>query len=141
MIPAEVQHLLDTTNPTTRATALAAHHILTELGCNSYVKTIYIGYDINGDMTAAAYPHADHLEIALAVSDNHPHPQLEDASHLTWRTLPLSIKLATPDDVTTHQALLEEACARVREQHHDVHRDNDYFIGRKQRRRTRPDTA
>ena len=52
-IPAEVQTYLDDVNARVRKIAAALHEALTELGCNSYVKTIYIGYDINGEKTAA----------------------------------------------------------------------------------------
>ena len=130
-IPAEVQAYLDDVNSRVRKIATALHEALTEIGCNSYVKTIYIGYDINGEMTAAAYAHADHVEVALAVADDHPDPRFEDATHLTWRTLPLCLKLSTITDVKNAKPLLKDACERVASQQHDVHRDNDYFVERK----------
>lgn len=46
-----------------RALAAAVHEIFVELGCTTYVKTICVGYDVNGEMVAASYPHADHVEI------------------------------------------------------------------------------
>lgn len=58
------------------------------LGCISYVKTIYVGYDLNGEMVAALYPHSDHIQIALAVEEDFEHPLLIDATHLRWRTVP-----------------------------------------------------
>lgn len=133
-IPAEVQAYLDGVNSRVRKVALSLHEALTELGCNSYVKTIYIGYDINGEMTAAAYAHADHVEVALAVADDHPDSRFEDATHLTWRTLPLCLKLSTITDVKNAKPLLKDACERVTSQQHDVHRDNDYFVERKRGR-------
>jgi len=53
-------------------------------GCASYVKTIYVGYDIGGEMVAALYGHVDHVELALALDEDHPADGLIDASHLTW---------------------------------------------------------
>jgi hypothetical protein len=97
------------------------------------VKTIYVGYDIGGEMVAALYGHADHVEVALAVAEDHPDTRLLDASHLTWRTLPLALNRKNVSEVSECQALLQEACDRVREQTHDVHRDNDFFVGRKRR--------
>lgn len=135
MINAEVQGYLDDTNAKVRKVLIALHDAMTELGCASYVKTIYIGYEINGEMTAAAYAHADHVEIALAVADDHPDSRLEDATHLTWRTLPLCLQLRTATDVKSAAELLREACERVANRSHDVHRDNDYFVGRKRGRR------
>ena len=58
------------------------------LGCISYVKTIYVGYDLNGEMVAALYPHSDHIQIALAVEEDFEHRLLIDATHLRWRTVP-----------------------------------------------------
>ena len=135
MINTEVQGYLDDTNAKVRKVLIALHDAMTELGCSSYVKTIYIGYEINGEMTAAAYAHADHVEVALAVADDHPDPRFEDATHLTWRTLPLCLKISTITDVKKVVPLLKDACERVASQQHDVHRDNDYFVERKRGRR------
>lgn len=115
--------------------ARAVHDALISLGCTSYVKTIYIGYDLNGEMVAASYGHGDHVEVALAVAEDHPDERLQDASHLTWRTLPLALNLASTSSVKQARSLFEEACSRVSSQSHDVHRDNDYFVGRKRGRR------
>ena len=71
-VSAEVQAYLDGTNRSVRQVATALHNIMMELGCSAYVKTIYIGYDINGEMAAAAYAHANH------VVDPYP-PELFDA--------------------------------------------------------------
>lgn len=134
MPAADVDKYMADTNPGVRAILAALHDLFDSHGCSSYVKTIYIGYEINGDMVAAAYAHADHIEVALAVAEDHPNERLKDASHLTWRTLPLALELRTPDDVPHAASLINEACARVRGQHHGVHRDNDYFINRKKGR-------
>lgn len=107
--------------------------LIASMGCVSYVKTIKVVYDIGGEMVAALYGHADHVEVALAVAEDHPDTRLLDASHLTWRTLPLALNLKKVSEVSECQALFQEACDRVREQTHDVHRDNYFFVGRKQR--------
>jgi len=52
-------------NPVARDLAASAHRIFAERGCSSYVKTIYIGYDLDGVMVGALYGHVDHLEVAL----------------------------------------------------------------------------
>lgn len=140
MISTEVQTYLDGVNAKMRKVCEALHSSLVELGCDAYVKTIYIGYDIDGVMTAAAYAHLDHVEIALALADDHPDVRLEDASHLTWRTLPVCLQLKSVTEARAAVALLREACERVSSQTHDVHRDNDYFIGRKRRGPNRPDS-
>ena len=53
-----------------RALATSAHDIFVEYGCTSYVKTIYVGYDHDGEMVAALYGHSDHVEIALALPED-----------------------------------------------------------------------
>ena len=114
-----------------------------ELGCTSYVKTIYVGYDLAGEMVAALYPHADFLEIALAVPEDFEHPLLVDASHLTWRTLPLAAIVRTQADAKSVSELLALACSRVGDGTHRVFRENEYFVrSRRERpqggRRSRP---
>ena len=109
-----------------------------ELGCNSYVKTIYVGYDLDGEMVAALYPYADHVEIALAVPEDFEHPLLIDASHLTWRTLPLAAVVRIKSDAKQMLPLIDAACRSVKEGSHNVHRENDYFVrSRKERRSQR----
>ena len=104
------------------------HVALLAQGCDSYVKTIYIGYEISGEMVAALYAHANHIELALAVAEDHPNMVLKDASHLTWRTLPLALEIRSTDDLVLAVELIEEACVRIREGSHDVERDNEYFV-------------
>lgn len=113
----------------------AVHEALLASGCHPYVKTIYIGYDIDGEMVAAAYPHADHVEVALALEADHDDPLLQDASHLTWRTLPVAAHISSKGQVRRFRQLATEACARVRAGTHDVHRDNDYFIKTRRERK------
>ena len=111
-----------------QALATEAHNRLASLGCDSYVKTIYIGYDINGEMTAALYAHADHLEVALALPEDAEGSLLVDASHLTWRTLPVAAIVRSREELDEFESLVQTAIERVRNQAHDVNRDNDFFI-------------
>lgn len=113
------------------------HCALVELGCASYVKTIYVGYDIGGEMVAAMYGHADHLEIALALPEDEESDLLVDASHLTWRTLPVAAVVKRKSQVAEFTKLATSACERVRSASHDVMRDNDFFIKAREARRHR----
>jgi hypothetical protein len=114
----------------TRVTPLGMplHVALLAQGCDAYVKTIYIGYEISGEMVAALYAHANHIELALAVAEDHPNRVLKDATHLTWRTLPLALEIRSTDDLVLAGELIEEACVRIRGGSHNVERDNDYFV-------------
>ena len=115
--------------------ATAANRLLVKAGLLAYVKTIYIGYEHDGEMVAALYGHADNVEVALALDINHPSGLLVDASHLTWRTLPVSAILRSKADLDEFQGLVNESCQRVREGSHDVLRDNEFFIKSKNERR------
>ena len=112
------------------------HEHLVNEGCKCYVKTIYVGYEVDGLMVAALYGRADHVELALALAENDPSPSLKDASHLTWRTLPVALDVRTNDDVAVARHLVEQACERIRAGIHDVQRDNEHFI-RSRRERLR----
>jgi hypothetical protein len=103
----------------------------------SYVKTIYVGYEIDGEMIAALYPRADHLEIALALPEDAESGLLIDASHLTWRTLPVAAIVTKVDDLSDLSDLVFAAADRVRTASHDVMRDNDFFIRTKRERQLR----
>ena len=92
-------------------------------------------YDIDGEMVAALYGHADHVEVALALDEQHPSELLVDASHLTWRTLPVSAIVRTVKDLKELSQLVDEACDRVRVGKHDVKRDNEYFMKSRRERR------
>ena len=124
-------------NPTTRSIASAVHETLLRLGCTSYVKTIYVGYDVDGEMTAALYAHADHVEIALALPEDTSNTILIDASHLTWRTLPVAAIVRTKDQVSDFETLAAIAIQRVRSKEHNISRDNEYFKRARLQRRSR----
>jgi len=83
------------------------------LGCDAYVKTIYIGFSIDGEMVAAAYPVGDTVEVALALPEDHPSELLKDATHLTWKTMPVLLALTTSDDLSAAKPLCKEAHQRV----------------------------
>lgn len=120
-----------------RSLATTAHGVLADYGCESYVKTIYVGYDVGGEMVAALYAHSDHVEVALALPEDADGDLLVDASHLTWRTLPVAAILRSDDDVDDFARMVAEASYRVRAQTHDVKRDNDFFFRSKRERRSR----
>ncbi len=136
---AEVETHLTGLNPQVRSLAKGLHKIFTSAGCESYVKTIYVGYDIDGEMVAAVYARTDHLEVALALEEDRVHPLLVDASHLTWRTLPVAAILRKKTDMAGLAELVAEGVSRIQAGTHNVHRDNDFFVkSRKARRRTGP---
>ena len=112
-----------------------AHQILIDLGCSSYVKTIYIGYDFNGEMVAALYGHSDYVEVAVALSETHESSILIDASHLTWRTLPVAAVLKSKADLKMFAPLVKEACTGVLSGGHTVLRDNEFFVAAKRERK------
>ena len=111
------------------------HNVLTKLGCVSYVKTIYIGYDIDGEMVAALYGHSDHIEIALALPEDAEGELLFDARHLTWRTLPVAAIVRTTLDIPQFSLLASTAVERIQTSSHKVNRDNDFFVRSKRDRR------
>ena len=113
--------------PATRAIASAVHEALLRLGCTSYVKTIYVGYDVEGEMIAALYAHVDHVEVALALPEDTCDKILTDASHLTWRTLPVAAIVRSKDQLSSFEALAATAINRVQSKEHDICRDNEYF--------------
>ena len=120
-----------------RPLATELHEALLSLGCVSYVKTIYIGYDIDGEMVAALYGHSDHVEIALALPEDAEGELLIDASHLTWRTIPVAAIVRTKDELDQFISLAGAAVERVRTASHTVLRDNDFFARSRRERRGR----
>lgn len=134
---AEALEYLKTLNKKTSRLGEAVDELFGREGCSSYVKTIYVGYDIGGEMVAALYGRADHIELALALDEDHPASGLIDASHLTWRTLPVAAIVKSESDVRRVQMLIQEACARIRGGAHGVNRDNDFFIKSRRERKRR----
>ena len=95
------------------------------------VKTIYISYMLEDQMVAAIYPRSQEIEIALALPEDHPSPLLRDATHLTWRTLPVSTVVVDSEGARSILGLIEEASLRVASGTHHVHRDNEHFAARR----------
>lgn len=123
-----------------RRLAEKAHAAFMAEGCSAYVKTIYIGYDFDGEMVAAMYVHSKSLEVALALDEDHENDILVDASHLTWRTLPVAAVVTNTKEVSSKlRPLISEACKRVRSGEHAVNRDNDFFIEAHRLRQQRRD--
>jgi hypothetical protein len=120
--------LLGSLNSTLKPLGIKLHKRLVTKGCVPYVKTIYIGYDLDGVMVAALYPHTDRIEIALALPEDHESGLLIDATHLTWKTLPVAAIVKTKADATETLGLIGEACLRIKDGVHDVERPNDYFM-------------
>ena len=123
--------LMTFAKPKLRAVAWKIDRELIRLGCEAYVKTIYVGYEISGVMIAALYPHPDHLEIALALDEGFEHPLLEAADHLSWRTLPVLALITEPKHFGEVTPLLLEAIERVVSGSHAVSRDNDFYKNRR----------
>ena len=121
-------------NGKVRNIALSTHAELLKEGCSSYVKTIYVGYDFNGEMVAALYGHSEYIEVAIALAESYESPVLIDASHLTWRTLPVAAVLKSKADVKMFGPLVKEACKGVLSGEHTVLRDNEFFAAAKRER-------
>jgi hypothetical protein len=102
--------------------------------CEAYVKTIYTGFALNGAMVCAIYPHSDHLEIAMALSEDVEGAEFKDATHLTWPTMPVAVEVYSGEDTHLVLSHLREALRRVSAKEHDVLRPNEYFRGRKESR-------
>ena len=100
------------------------------LGCEGYVKTIYVGWEVGGTLVAAVYPHANRVEIALALPEDHPSQLLKDGTHLTWRSLPVAVDVHLEDDFDLVSALIEEAVQRVRTGQHDTYLPVERFMKR-----------
>ena len=130
MIP-EAEQLLAESSSTVRELMRGIYeYFVSEAGCNAYVKTIYVGFMIDGQMVAAAYPHARSVEVALALPDDVEGPGLIDAAHLTWRTMPVAVEISDREGLKAARAQLETAVARVQTGIHDVELPQDRFIGR-----------
>jgi hypothetical protein len=106
--------------------------------CDAYVKTIYVGFSIRGEMVAAFYPRSDCIEIALALPENAEGDEFKDATHLTWPTMQVCLEVRTEADVTLAIEHLATAAMRVASGQHGVRRPNEDFIGRVKRGISRP---
>ena len=131
----EAQKYIAELNKKSAALCTQVHEMFLAAGCSLYVKTVYLGYDIDGEMVAALYSHSGHIEVALAFAEDLPSGQLIEASHLTWKTLPVAAIGHNATEVKKMKPLITEACARVRAGRHDVNRDNEFFMKSRRERR------
>lgn len=134
----EAEEYLSGLNKKVAKIAGELHKILIDEGCSSYVKTIYIGYDFNGEMIAALYAHAEYVEVALALPESFESPILIDGTHLTWRTLPVAAVVRSKEDIRLFKSLAQNACGGVKMGHHKVNRDSLFFenVKREQRKKS-----
>src|SRR5437773_1340853 len=117
---AEAAQLVSELQPVARHIAEGVYQFLVgDRGCMPYVKTIYIGFERNRALVAALYPHIDRVELALALAEDHDDPLLVDATHLTWRTMPVAAVARKSDDLPRLLALAGEAFERVDKGTHD----------------------
>jgi len=110
------------------------HEYLIRESVIDYVKTIYIGYEFQGEMFAALYRNVSAIEIALPLPENESGPLIMDASHLTWRTLPLMIHVTQPSQLKDAFTIIDRAFDRLKDGSHLVNRTNEFFIARKKGR-------
>jgi hypothetical protein len=80
------------------------------------------------------YGHSEYVEVAIALSESYESPVLIDASHLTWRTLPVAAVLKSKADIKMFGPLVKEACKGVLSGGHTVLRDNEFFAAAKRER-------
>jgi hypothetical protein len=130
----EARQYLSGINKKYRNLAKSLHQCFIDQGCVSYVKTIYVGYEIAGKMVAALYRHEDRVEVALALDENHNSQILIDATHLTWRTMPVAAVVRNEDDMRKALSLVVEASNRVRTGKNTLSRSNAFFAEAKKKR-------
>jgi hypothetical protein len=131
----DAQIYLRDANKKVSALATNLHKLFLKHGCVSYVKTIYIGYDIEGAMVAALYRHENRVEVAIALAENHRSKLLIDATHLTWRTMPVAVVVKSKDDLLEAAALIIEATDRVKTGQNTVNRSSEFFAEAKKQKR------
>lgn len=134
MDDSEAQEYIAGVNKKYRNLAASLHQCFVAQGCLSYVKTIYVGYEVEGKMVAALYRHEDRVEIALALDENHISQILIDATHLTWRTMPVAAVVRNDDDLKKSLHLVVEACNRVKTGKNTLSRSNAFFAEAKKKR-------
>lgn len=129
----EVEHFLATCPQQSQGLFRSIHEALVKLGCTAYASTIYMGYEQAGTIVAAVYPHRESVEIALALPEDHPSALLKDATHLTWRTMPVAVEVTFPTDFVYVLGLLEEASGRVARGENQVELPIERFMYRERR--------
>lgn len=104
-----------------------------EHGCRPDVKTIYISFTFEQAMVAAAHIGAEDVELALALPEDHPSDLVEDALHLTWRTLPVLVRVGRGSTGRDVLDLAGEAVERVKSGRHTINRPPEFFADRKRK--------
>lgn len=107
--------------------------LVDESHCEAYVKTIYVGFTLGGEMVSAVYPHLDRLEVAIALPEDVEGSEFKDATHLTWPTMPVAVEIRRPVDTEMVIGHLATAVGRVATGVHDVRRPPEHFKGRRDR--------
>jgi len=133
----DVRQLVGNYSPKIQQIVGEIHRCVVGLGCLSYIKAIYIGYEIKGEMVAALYPYHKHVDLALAIPEDTADPILVDASHLTWRSLPLMATIRNKRDVEKAKKYSKFAVDQIRSGSHTVNRDNEFFIRTKHERKAK----
>lgn len=133
MLNEEVEGLLGRFSEPTTSLARALISRVSAQGCDLYVKTIYVGVTVEGEMVAALYPRSGGVEVALALPDDHECELLKDASHLTWPTLPVCLDVKDREEANRAVLLIDEAYERVANGMHGVSRPPEFFRDRKVR--------
>jgi hypothetical protein len=139
-ISEETRQLVANYSPKIQGIVYDLDGFLVNLGCVSYIKTIYIGYEIDGQMVAALYPYHKHVDLALAIPEDTIDPILTDASHLTWRSLPLLAMVRNTRDVAKAKKYSSLAAKQICSGFHKVNRDNEFFIRTKHERKAKRDS-
>jgi hypothetical protein len=86
-----------------------------DAGCRAYVKTVYVGFDLNSYLVGAIYVRgAEYLEVALALPADDRFPGLYAADHLKWASLPVALQVRPGDDLTRLVPVLERTLDRAR---------------------------
>ena len=107
--------------------------LLVGVGCDPDVKTRYISFTRNSCLVGSAHVSGKQIELALALPEDHPSDLIEDASHLTWRTLPVCLRLTASTDRQEVLDLVREALARVVRGEHTINRPAEFFGSRPRR--------
>lgn len=101
-----------------------------KLKCDPRVETIYVGFSVDNGVVASVHPQDGFLEVALALPEDTDSALLHDASHLKWRTLPVSVDIPDKAVLKETEPLLQEAVRRVNAGEHDVRLANRRFASR-----------
>lgn len=129
MIPS-AEHLTKKLPTSLQSLLHKIYRLLVGNGCEPDVKTLYISFTKDASLVASAHIGGKQIELALALSEDHPSGLLEDASHLTWRTLPVCICLDANSSHKDALNLVREALDRVMSGEHDIDRPSDFFAVR-----------